>query len=97
MNVVDFINEYERLYNNSKKYKMELPKGVLTYRSLKSADITEDKQQLPRATMTSFSYDCMKKQHNAIYDRISQESIATPVKVEPTYKVKGYSRYGKDE
>ena len=38
----------------------------------------------------------MKKQLKAIYDSISQESIATPVKVESTYEVKGYSWYGKD-
>ena len=46
--------------------------------------------------MTSFSYDCIKKQLKAIYDGISQKRIATPVKDEPTYEVNGYSRYGKD-
>ena len=55
-----------------------------------------DKQQLARATVTSFSYDCMKIQLKAIYDSISHESIATPVKIEPAHEVKGYSRYGKD-
>ena len=35
MNIVDVINEFERLYNNIKKYDMELPTGVLTYRLLK--------------------------------------------------------------
>ena len=96
MNIVDFINEFERLYNNIKKYEMELPSGVLAYRLLKSVDIAEDKQQLAATTMTSFSYDCMKKQLKAIYDSICQESITAPVKVEPTYEVKGYSQYGKD-
>ena len=38
----------------------------------------------------------MKKQLKAIYDSIIQESVTTPVKVEPTYEVKGYSWYGKD-
>ena len=28
MNIVDFINEFERLYNNIKKYEMELPTGA---------------------------------------------------------------------
>ena len=46
--------------------------------------------------MTSFSYDCIKKQLKAIYDGISQKRIATPVKDEPTYEVNGYGRYGKD-
>ena len=95
-NISDFINEFERLYNNNKKYEIELPAGVLAYRLLKSADIAEDKQQLARATMTSFSYDCMKKQLKAIYESISQECIATAAKVQPTYEVKEHSQYGKD-
>ena len=38
----------------------------------------------------------MKKQLKAIFDSISQESVATPVKVEPAFEVKRNSRYGKD-
>ena len=34
------------LHNNIKKYEMELPTGVLTYRLLISEEISEDKQQL---------------------------------------------------
>ena len=91
MNIVDFINEFERLYNNIKKYDMELPTGVLAYRLLKSVDISEDKQQLARATMSSFMYDDMKKQLKALYDNLSTNEIkgsTTKTKVEPTYKVK---------
>ena len=94
MTIVDFINEFERLYNNIKKYEMELPTGVLAYRLLKSADISEDKQQLARATLSEFSYECMKRQLKAIYDNLSQEISSAPVKVEPTYEVKGYYRPG---
>ena len=50
MNIIDFINEFERLYNNIKKYVMEHPTGVLAYRLLKSVGVSEDKQQLARAT-----------------------------------------------
>ena len=96
MNIVDFINEFERLYNNIKKFEMELPTGVLTYRLLKSADISEDKQQLARATLSEFSYECMKRPLKAIYDNLNQEISSAPVKVEPTYEVKGYNRPGKD-
>ena len=91
MNIVDFINEFERLYNNIKKYDMELPTGVLAYRLLKSVDISEGKQQLARATMSSFMYDDMKKQLKALYDNLSTNEIkgsTTKTKVEPTYKVK---------
>ena len=62
INIVDFINEFERLYNNIKKHDIELPTGVLAYRLLKS----EDKQQLARAAMSSFMYNDMKKQLKVI-------------------------------
>ena len=45
---------------------MELPTGVLAYRLLKIAGISEDKQQLAGATLPSLSYDCIKKQLKAI-------------------------------
>ena len=32
MNIVDYLNEFERLYNQIKQYDMELPTGVLAYR-----------------------------------------------------------------
>ena len=41
---------------------MDLPTGVLAYTLLKSADLAEDKLQLAEETMTSFSYDYIKKQ-----------------------------------
>ena len=43
MSMADFINEFERLYNNTKKYEMELPAGLMASRLLKSAEITEVK------------------------------------------------------
>ena len=46
MSMVGFIHEFERLNNNIKKYEMELPTGVLTYRLLISEEISDDKQQL---------------------------------------------------
>ena len=61
MNTVDFINEFERLCNNIETCDMELPKGVLGCRLLKSVDISEDKQQLARATISMFMYDDTKK------------------------------------
>ena len=75
---------------------MDLPTRVLAYTLLKSADLAEDKLQLAKETMTSFSYDYIKKQQKAIYGSSSQESIVTPVKVEAIYEVKGHRQYGKD-
>ena len=47
---------------------MELPTGALAYRVLKNANISDEKQQLVRATLTSLTYKNMKKQLKAIYD-----------------------------
>ena len=94
MSMVNFINEFERLYNNIKKQEMGLPTGVFTYRLLKSAEISEDKQQLATATLTSFSYECMKRQLKAIFDNLSQEINSLLLKVEPVFESKGYSKDG---
>ena len=61
MSIVDYLNEFERLYNQIKHYDMELPTGVLAYRVLKNANITHEKQQLVRATLTLLTYENMKK------------------------------------
>ena len=63
---------------------------------LKSVEISEDKQQLARATVTSFSYsyECMKRQLKAIYNNLSRESSSLLLKVEPVYKSKGYRKDG---
>ena len=93
MNIVDFINEFERFYNNIKKCDMELLKGVLAHRLLKSVDISEDKQQLTRAAMSSFTYDDMKKQSKAIYNNLSTNEMKYHQnKSKPTYKVKTYEK-----
>ena len=73
---------------------MELPTGVLANRLLKSAEILEDKQQLARVTLTSFSCECMKRQFEAIYDNLSQEISSLPLKVEPVFESKVYRKDG---
>ena len=73
---------------------MGLPTGVFAYRLLKSARISEDKQQLATATLTSFSYECMKRQLKAIFDNLSQEINSLLLKVEPVFESKGYSKDG---
>ena len=94
MSMIDFINEFERLYNNIKKYEMELSAEVSAYRLLKGAEISEDKQQLARATLTSFSYEWMKRQLKTIYDNLSQETSSLPLKVEPAFESKWYRKDG---
>ena len=55
MNIIDYINEYERLYYEIQRYKMTIPTAVLAYHVLKSANISNEKQQLARATITQLN------------------------------------------
>ena len=68
MNIVDYINEFERLYNEIERYEMTLPTAVLAYRVLESASISNEKQQLVKATITKLNYKNMKKLLKAIHD-----------------------------
>ena len=55
MNMKEFLNNFERLYNKLKVYQMELPDGVLAYRVLKSANLSEENEKLARATITTLN------------------------------------------
>ena len=52
MNIIDYMNEFERLHYEIQRYEMTLPTAVLPYRVLKSANISNEKQKLARATIT---------------------------------------------
>ena len=62
MTTKDYIAKFEALNGNIRKYKMELPDGVLAYRLLNSANLNEEENKLCRATLTELRYDQMKAQ-----------------------------------
>ena len=61
MSFQDFIIMFESQHSQIKRYKMELPDGVLAYRLLHSANLKEDEIKLCRATITAFTYEEMKR------------------------------------
>ena len=63
---------------------MELPTGVLAYEVLKNANILNEKQQLIRATLTSLTYENMKKQLKTINDS-SINSASSNIKEEQVF------------
>ena len=63
----DFINEFERRKCRIESYKMILPTGVLAYRLLQSANISEHHQQLARATIGDLNYENMLSQLKKIF------------------------------
>ena len=65
---------------------MTLPTAVLAYRVLKSANISNEKLQLARATITELNYKNMKKQLKVIHASSSVSTeISIEIKQEPTY------------
>ena len=86
MNIKEFFNNFERLYNKLKVYQMELPDGVLAYRVLKSANLSEENEKLARATITTLTYKSMTEQLKKIFTDISKSlSQQVNLKVEPTF------------
>ena len=45
MNIADYINDFERFNSQIKHYDMELLTGVITYKVLKNANVSNVKQQ----------------------------------------------------
>ena len=90
MSMTDFINEFERMYHKLKQHKVELPDGVLAYRLLKGAHLSEQHEQLARATLTGLTYHNMIGQLKKIFgNATSLEDVShmPSVKVEPVLQV----------
>ena len=86
MSVFEYINAFERLYQKAKYHKLELPDGVLAYRLLRSANLSDAHQQLARATLSSLTYANMQNQLKKIFTDSSCQSVPSAtvaVKVEP--------------
>ena len=68
MSVVDYINEFERLFNKTSQSDIILPIGVHQYKVLNKVNIASEKKQWIRATVVTLTYENMIKQLNIIYD-----------------------------
>ena len=78
------------MYHKLKQHKMELPDGVLSYRLLKSAHLSEQHEQLARATLTELTYDNMKGQLKKIFGNptsLEKVSHMPSVKIEQVLQV----------
>ena len=76
MTINDYIIHFERLHNKAKGYKMEIHDGVLAYRLLNNATISESHKQLIRATLPDLRYTTMKEQLKRVFAKtVTTESI----------------------
>ena len=85
MSMQEFIVDFERYYNEMKKYDTKLPDGVLAFMVLNAANISDESEKLARATVGELSYNSMKNKILQIFSCATSGAEATPdVKVEPT-------------
>lgn len=86
MSITDYIITFERLYHKSKSYKMEIQDGVLAYRLLNSANLSETNKQLVKATLDTMSYKAMKDKLKKVFtsNNISTHTSTSSVKIEST-------------
>ena len=76
MTINDYIIHFERLHNKAKGYKMEIHDGVLAYRLLNNATISESHKQLIRATLPDLRYTTMKEQLKRVFAKtVTTESV----------------------
>ena len=90
MKINDYIIKFEQLYGKAKSHQMEIHDGVLAYRLLNSAGLSESHKQLVRATVPALQYAAMKEQLKKVFintgDTVGQ-SPECSVKVEPVASV----------
>ena len=67
MGVTEYLNAFDRLNNKLKAHDMKLPEGVLAYRVLKSANLTEEQEQLAKATVDAITYKAMCDKLRSIF------------------------------
>ena len=89
MIISNYIIKFECLDNKIKNFNMTLPDGLLAYKFLNNANISEQHKQLVGATVTEVKYENMKDQIKNIFsESISFYGIAQDeqsIEVEPTY------------
>ena len=86
LTISDCINEFERLLNKIKRYGSDMSTDILGYRLLRSANLSEQHQQLARATITELKYDTMKTQLEKIFGGNPDCSVKVETVNECTYE-----------
>ncbi len=79
LSIESYLADFDHLYNNVKKFGMILPEGVLAFRLLKSANLTQDEEKLARATVARFTYHEMSISLKKIAGQIGLDSRAKKV------------------
>ena len=70
MSIADYII---KLHIKAKSHSMEIHDGVLAYRLLNGANLSESHKQLVRATLNEMKYDTMKEQLKKVFTNAGSE------------------------
>ena len=62
MSVSDYVIKFVQLYFKAKSFHMEILDGVLAYRLLNGANLTNEQKQFVKATVSKMDYQIMKDQ-----------------------------------
>ena len=81
----DYINEFERLYNKLKHYKIVYPDTAVAYRLLESANLPKERSELIRTTVSKLEYKLVKRQLRKLEDSAvkTADFLNEEVKEEP--------------
>ena len=71
MNMSDYFIKFEQLYFKAKSFDMEILEGVLAYRLLNSANLTNEQKQLVKSTVSKIDYQIMKDQLKKVFTSTS--------------------------
>ena len=87
MSISDYKVEFDRLVEQLKQHKIELPQPVLAYRALKSANLSDNDERLIRATVKEIKLDAMMLQLTRVLGfgetNINQDADSVKIKSEP--------------
>ena len=87
MSLSDVI-KFEQLYFKAKSFHMEILDGVLAYRLLNSANLTNVQKQLVKATLSKTDYQIMKDQLKKVFTSLQEIRITDSIIVEITKTLK---------
>ena len=87
MSISDYVIKFEQLYFKAKSFNMEILDGVLAYRLLNSANLTNEQKQLVKATVSKMDYQVMKDQLKKVFTNTSADFDSKKVDCKDEIKV----------
>lgn len=77
MSMTDFIVEFDKRYNKSKKYEMTLPEAVLAFKILDNAGLSSSEKQLALTASPDVKYASMKSALQRIFGESASAGVTS--------------------